>query len=430
VYQGNALHWVIASAPLVLSLPGYLIGHQKCQLELDSDKLQRKVEERTLCLSKALDEAKSANQAKSEFLSSMSHELRTPLNAILGFGQLLEMDEDNSLSEDQKESVDYIISSGHHLLSLINDVLELSAIEAGDLEVSIENILLIDVIGDTLSLLHPIAAKANIRLQTASEPRLLVTADYMRLKQVLINLISNAIKYNKPSGSITVEWAETGHGTVKVTITDTGIGIPKDKQDKVFSAFNRLGQETSAIEGTGIGLVVTKDLIEMMRGSIGFDSTEGQGASFWVELPQAGDAKIIEALETVEEAKVVEIQKVVGKRVLYVEDNPANRRLMQSFFNRQPHTLEMEESAELGLDNALRHDYDLILMDINLPGMDGKNLAQKLRETVDYKNKPIVAVTAAAMKHDIDSAQGLFDNYVTKPLEFPELQSILNKHLK
>jgi len=234
---------------------------------------------------KSKDDAIKANLAKSEFLTSMSHELRTPLNAILGFGQLLESDSDAPLSEDQKESVNYIISSGNHLLTLINDVLELSAIEAGQLKLSIENIPLSNVIADSLSLLHPIATKANIKLQLESDSALTVTADNMKLKQVLINLISNAIKYNKPNGSVTVQYAPTDHNTVKITVTDTGIGISEDKMEQVFGAFNRLGQETSNIEGTGIGLVVTKDLIEMMSGTIGFDSIAGQGSTFWVEMP-------------------------------------------------------------------------------------------------------------------------------------------------
>ncbi len=254
--------------------------------------LEEEIKLRTADLIFARDSAESANKAKSEFLSSMSHELRTPLNAILGFGQILKLDSDPSLSEDQKENVDYILSSGKHLLNLINDVLELSTIEGGKLMLSIENIDLIDVMKDTLSLLQPITMKANIQLQLKTNLALVVLADYTKLKQVLINLISNAIKYNKPNGSVTVEWSKTADNKVIITVTDTGIGIPKDQYKKVFGAFNRLGQEQSDIEGTGIGLVVTKNIIEMMGGTIGFDSVEEQGSTFWIEIPLGNETKI------------------------------------------------------------------------------------------------------------------------------------------
>jgi len=386
---------------------------------------------------KIKNDAIKSNLAKSEFLSSMSHELRTPLNAILGFSQLLEMGEDEQpLSEDQKSSVNYILSSGHHLLTLINDVLELSAIEAGKTVLSIEPIQLIDVIADSVSLITPIATKANIHIHVASDSRLTVNADNTKLKQILINLISNAIKYNHKEGNVTIDWKPVKNNMVRINVTDTGIGISEENQNKVFNAFNRLGQENSNIEGTGIGLSVTKELVEMMAGEIGVHSIdEHQGTTFWFELPLIDEVENEhEHIET-NVMKIEESSKNIDdssdiKAILYVEDNPANRQLMQSFFNRQKgYKLTMVETGELGWEIALEQNFDLILMDIHLPGIDGKALTKNLRETSQYKNQPIVAMTAAAMTHDIQAADGIFDDYLTKPIEIPKLLNTLKKYL-
>jgi len=230
--------------------------------------------------------AEKANQAKSEFLSSMSHELRTPLNAILGFAQLMADDPNEPLSEEQQENIEFILSSGQHLLSLINDVLELASIEAKEVDLQIKAIALSSALTDAISLLKPIAAKTNIVINDIAEDlNFTVLADNIKLKQVLLNLISNAIKYNKPNGTIRLNCETINNTHVRINVCDTGIGIPENQQQKLFTAFNRLGQENSSIEGTGIGLLVTKELVEMMHGTLGFESIEAQGSCFWFELP-------------------------------------------------------------------------------------------------------------------------------------------------
>jgi|GEM_PF-5772730 len=230
--------------------------------------------------------ADAANRAKSEFLSSMSHELRTPLNAILGFSQLLESDKITPLDEEQKEKVSYIMSSGQHLLTLINGVLDLSAIESGQLELSIEPVRLLDGINESISLLKPVLTEYHAsQIELLNDDDVMLLADFTKLKQVLINLLANAVKYNRKGGSVKINWHTTTDGFVRVSIIDTGKGITKDNQQKLFNAFERLGNEYSNIEGTGIGLVVTQKLVEVMNGKIGFTSEVDKGSTFWFELP-------------------------------------------------------------------------------------------------------------------------------------------------
>jgi PAS domain S-box-containing protein len=379
----------------------------------------------------ARQNADAANLAKSEFLSRMSHELRTPLNAILGFGQILDR---QVLAPLSKESVGYILKGGRHLLDLINEVLDIARVEAGHLELSLEPIALDDVVPEACALVRPLACERGIHLhEDVLEPGCnYILADRQRLKQVLLNLLSNAIKYNHEGGRVEVCCEQKPDGWACIAVRDTGPGISPQDLPKLFVPFERLGASSSEVEGTGLGLVLSQRMVVAMGGTLSVESTLGQGTTFTICLPQAtSPAKQLG--EVSEGLGRADTKQESGRAhsVLCIEDNPSNLHLMEAIFELRPQiALLTAVQGSIGLDMARQHEPDLILLDLNLPDMHGKDVMARLQQSAITRDIPIVVISADATPGQVKQllAAGARD-YLTKPLDVDLFLCTLDKFL-
>jgi nitrogen fixation negative regulator NifL len=429
VWPDGKIRWLHESGDVVRDEDGNPLR----MLGVVSDVSDKKLREDDLFQTKV--EAERANLAKSEFLSSMSHELRTPMNSILGFSRILDNDPEQPLSDDQHDSLSHILNSGQHLLELIEDILDLSQIEAGTIQLSLEEVSLFDVIEQSLPLVAEKARDRGIEISVADAMASAqkVLADRRRFVQVLVNLLSNAVKYNRDNGKVVVSVKETEGDMLRVAVRDTGDGIPEDKRSELFKPFSRLGAESRGIEGTGIGLVVCKDLIRRMDGVIGMESEIGKGSTFWFELPLAkGDQeRIIDEIET-HAASEGGIFSDLDATLLYVEDNPANLSLMEKIISRVDGlSMIAAHTGELGIDLARAKRPDLIILDINLPGLSGIEVLKKIGQYEEIKDTPVLALSAAATKADIEKGMDAgFLRYLTKPLVISEVLNAIREALK
>lgn len=377
----------------------------------------------------ARETAERANQAKSEFLSRMSHELRTPLNSVLGFAQLLELD---AQTPDQMQNVRHILKSGRHLLDLINEVLDIARIESGRMAISPETVHLDDALFPSVDLVRPLADKRGIgiNVKIPSSKDIFITADLQRLKQVLLNLLSNAVKYNREKGEIRVTASLLTDGYLHLTVADTGEGIPAEKMNRLFTPFDRLELAPDKIEGTGLGLALSKGLVEAMGGRIGAQSVAGKGSTFWFDLPLTTQQK-----ETIVMAEVDDYLKSARELrkalVLYVEDNLANIQLVEKIIGRLP-GVEMISAMQgrLTMDLARQHKLALILLDLHLPDVPGMEVLKQLRVQPETKDIPIVVMSADATRGQIDRALAAgAQNYLTKPIDVKEFLRMIGEIL-
>ncbi|MBH1985616.1 MAG: response regulator [Burkholderiales bacterium] len=418
-------------------------GEQRTEAQQEvmrlNQELEVRVHERTMQLemtngelAMAMEEARSANYAKSAFLSSMSHELRTPLNAILGFAQILSSDRLPSTLEQKKEFAGHILKSGRHLLTLINEILDLAKVESGTVSLSLEPVGLDAILQECRDMIAPLASQRGIGMAFPDACPLNVLADRTRLKQILLNLLSNALKYNREQGQVAIECAPHAGGRVRISVRDTGVGLDAEQLALLFQPFNRLGQEGGTEEGSGIGLVVTKRLVELMDGNIGVSSAPGEGSIFWIEL-RVVDAVPIPAAPSLPRPDLAGalLDNSAPVTLLYVEDNPANLTLVEEIVRYCPQLqLLTATDGRLGVEMARTHLPQLILMDINLPHVNGTDALKLLRADPRTAHIPVIALTANAMPGDVERSMALgFYRYLTKPINLDEFTEAINSTL-
>ena len=387
------------------------------------------LQERNIELAHAKIVAEKANLAKSTFLSSMSHELRSPLNAILGFGQLMESDSPPPTPV-QKENIAQILKAGWHLLKLINEILDLAKVESGQVPLSQEPVSLAEVMLECQSMVEPQLQQygSELILPNLDNPNF-VMADRTRLKQVLINLLSNAIKYNSKRGTVAVKLSATTPDRLRISICDSGVGLAPEKVAQLFQPFNRLGQEAGTTEGTGIGLVVAKRLVELMDGVIGVESTPGTGSIFWFELNTVVDpVLVVDEIDPLSASGPRATSSNAMHTLLYIEDNQANMKLVEQIVTRLPNVqLLTAANGTLGIEIARQALPDVILMDVNLPGISGFEALTLLQADPATASIPVIAVSANAMQPDIEKGiRAGFFRYITKPIQVGEFMQALD----
>jgi len=379
----------------------------------------------------AKEMAEFANRSKSEFISHISHELRTPLTVILGFSGILS--HDRNLTDTLRTDIGKINKAGQHLLTLLDDLLDISRIEKGSLSITSEPISLDELLDETRSLITPLAEKARIHLEISTPPaNLKLMADYMRLKQVLLNLLTNAIKYNRTGGQVLLTVETTTPERARINVIDTGHGIAADKLKQIFQPYNRLGAEKTEILGSGIGMTISKQIMDLMHGDIDVESELGKGSHFWIELPIASEQAGMGIEDT--DFLMDGLYEVLpdGFRCLYVEDNPSNIALIRRMMEHMGHIeLLSAPSAELGIALATVHQPDLILMDINLPGMDGYAALEILRNNDENKHIPIIAISGSVGAEEIKRGLAAgFDDYLTKPVNMESLAASIARNFR